>query len=123
MPLDAPLEADVSIKAGDIGFIKIGDPVQLKLDAYRYMQHGTAKGVIKTISEGSFTTDDNNVPVAPYFKVRVAIKEVQLRNVPQDFRLIPGMTLAGDIMVGRRTILSYLVEGGLRTGSEAMREP
>jgi HlyD family secretion protein len=79
--------------------------------------------VIKTISEGSFTTDDNNTPVEPYFKVRVTIKEVHLRNVPPDFRLIPGMTLAGDIMVGRRTILSYLVEGGLRTGSEAMREP
>src|SRR3984957_11999509 len=123
VPLDAPVEADVNVSARDIGFIKIGDPVQLKLDAYRFMQHGTAKGVIKTISEGSFTTDDNNTPVEPYFKVRVTIKEVHLRNVPPDFRLIPGMTLAGDIMVGRRTILSYLVEGGLRTGSEAMREP
>jgi HlyD family type I secretion membrane fusion protein len=123
VPLDAPVEADVNVNARDIGFIKIGDPVQLKLDAYRFMQHGTAKGVIKTISEGSFTTDDNNTPVEPYFKVRVNIKEVHLRNVPPDFRLIPGMTLSGDIMVGRRTILSYLVEGGLRTGSEAMREP
>jgi multidrug efflux pump subunit AcrA (membrane-fusion protein) len=111
------------VAARDIGFIKIGDKVQLKLDAYRYMQHGMAQGVIKTISEGSFTTDDNNVPVAPYFKVRVAITAVHLRNVPADFRLIPGMTLVGDILVGRRTILSYLVEGGLRTGSEAMREP
>jgi HlyD family type I secretion membrane fusion protein len=123
VPLDAPVEADVNVSARDIGFIKIGDPVQIKLDAYRYMQHGTAKGVIKTISEGSFTTDDNNTPAEPYFKVRVNIKEVHLRNVPTDFRLIPGMTLAGDIMVGQRTILSYLVEGGLRTGSEAMREP
>ena len=123
VPIDAPQEADVNVDARDIGFIKAGDPVQLKLDAYRFMQHGTAKGRIKTISEGSFTTDDNNTPVPPYFKVRVAITDTHLRNVPQDFRLIPGMTLTGDIMVGRRTILSYLVEGGLRTGSEAMREP
>ncbi len=113
----------MNVPAGDIGFIKVNDPVQLKLDAYRFMQHGTAKGVIKSISEGSFTTDDNNVPVSPYFKVRVSITEVHLINVPADFRLIPGMTLTGDIMVGRRTILSYLVEGALRTGSEAMREP
>jgi HlyD family secretion protein len=87
------------------------------------MRHGTAKGAIKAISEGSFTTDENNTPVNPYFKVRVSIKEVHLRNVPPDFRLIPGMTLVGDIMVGKRTLLSYLVEGALRTGSEAMREP
>jgi HlyD family type I secretion membrane fusion protein len=123
VPLDGALEADVRIPADDLGFIKVGDPVQIKLDAYRFMRHGTGKGVIKTISEGSFTTDDNNQPTPPYFKVRVAIKEVHLRDVPQDFRLIPGMTLVGDIMVGKRTILSYLVEGALRTGSEAMREP
>lgn len=123
VPLDAPLEADVIISTSDIGFIKVGDPVRIKLDAYRFLQHGTAKGVIKTISEGSFTTDENNTPVPAYFKVGVAIKEVGLHNVPADFRLIPGMTLTGDILVGRRTILSYLIEGGLRTGSEAMREP
>jgi hemolysin D len=123
VPLVGLVEADVNVQATDIGFIKAGDPVQLKLDAYRFMQHGTAKGVIKTISEGSFTTDDNNQPVPAYFKVRVRITEVHLRNVPADFRLIPGMTLTGDIMVGRRTILSYLVEGAMRTGSEAMREP
>lgn len=123
VPMNGPVEADVNVQAADIGFIKTGDPVQLKLDAYRYIQHGTAKGIIKTISDGSFTTDDNNQPVPAYFKVRVRITEVHLRNVPPDFRLIPGMTLTGDIMVGRRTILSYVVEGALRTGSEAMREP
>ena len=123
VPLDAAVEADVNVNAVDIGFIKVGDPVQLKLDAYRFMQHGTARGKIKSISEGSFTLDENNVPVEPYFKVTIAVTEVHLRNVPTDFRLIPGMTLMGDIMVGRRTILSYLVEGALRTGSEAMREP
>jgi HlyD family type I secretion membrane fusion protein len=123
VPLDAAMEANVNVAAGDIGFISVGDVVQLKLDAYRFMRHGTAKGVIKAISEGSFTTDENNTPVNPYFKVRVSIEEVHLRNVPADFRLIPGMTLVGDIMVGKRTLLSYLVEGALRTGSEAMREP
>jgi hypothetical protein len=33
------------------------------------------------------------------------------------------MTLTADVLVGKRTIMSYIVEGGLRTGSEAMREP
>jgi hemolysin D len=123
VPLDTAMEANVNVTAGDIGFISVGDVVQLKLDAYQFMRHGTAKGVIKAISEGSFTTDENNTPVNPYFKVRISIKEVHLRNVPANFRLIPGMTLVGDIMVGKRTLLSYLVEGALRTSSEAMREP
>jgi len=123
VPLDAPVEAVLHIDAADIGFIAVGDPVQLKLDAYSYMRHGTAKGVVKIISEGSFSTDDNNMAARPYFKVRVTITDLHLRNVPEDFRLIPGMTIIGDIMIGKRTILSYLVEGAMRTGSEAMREP
>jgi hemolysin D len=123
VPLNAPVEADINVNATDIGFIAVGDPVHLKLDAYPFLRHGMAQGVVKTISEGSFSVDDNSQPVKPYFKVRVTVKDVHLRNVPRDFRLIPGMTIVGDIMVGRRTILSYLVEGALRTGSEAMREP
>jgi hypothetical protein len=37
--------------------------------------------------------------------------------------LLPGDTLTGDVMVGSRTIMSYLVEGVLSTTSRAMREP
>jgi hemolysin D len=135
-PLNAPLEASVDIDADDIGFVRVGDPVEIKLDAYRYMAHGMAKGVVKTISEGSFTTnEDSSIPhqtpsegttlstVSPFFKARVELTDVHLRNVPANFRLIPGDTLTADIVVGHRTILSYLVEGALRIGSEAMREP
>jgi hemolysin D len=123
VPLDGPVEAEIEIPNRDVGFIKVGDPVQVKLDAYPFMRHGTAKGVITTISEGSFTVGDDQQARAPFFKARVRIQDATLRNVPANFRLIPGMTVQGDVLVGHRTILSYLVEGGLRTGSEAMREP
>lgn len=123
VPLDVPVEADINVLTQDVSFIRVGDPVTLKLNAYPFIRHGTASGMIKSISEGSFTVDDNNTPVPPYFKIKVAVTRLHLHNVPPDFRLIPGMTLTGDITVGRRTILSYLIEGALRTGSEAMREP
>lgn len=123
VPLTATLQAEVAVPSSDIGFIQPGDTVRLKLDAYSFVRHGTVTGMIKTISEGSFTHDETtNTQVAPYFKVTVEVRELALRNVPESFRLIPGMTLQADILVGQRTILSYLVEGALRTGSEAMRE-
>jgi hemolysin D len=122
-PLDAPVEAELDIATTDIGFIAVGDPVQLKLDSYSFVLYGMAKGVVTTISEGSFSTDANNTPVAPYFKVRAKVTKLELHDIPPDFRLVPGMTLAGDVMVGKRTIMSYLTETLLREGSEAMREP
>ena len=123
VPIDGALEADVEIDTSDIGFIKVGDPAEIKLDAYPYMRHGTAHGEIKTISEGSFVQGENQEVRSPYFKARVVMDDVHLRDVPASFRLIPGMTLAADIMIGKRSIMSYLVDGALRTGSEAMREP
>jgi HlyD family type I secretion membrane fusion protein len=123
-PLNAPVEAEIWIPTMDSSFIRIGDPVTLKMDAYSYIRHGTVSGVVKSISEGSFTTDNNGQPTqSPYFKIRVAIKKINLYNVAHDFRLVPGDTLTGDVLVGRRTLLNYLLEGVLRTGAEAMREP
>jgi HlyD family type I secretion membrane fusion protein len=122
-PLGGALEAEVQVNAKDVGFIRAGDQVRVKLDAFRFTSHGAAKGVIKTISDGTFTDAGDGRIRSPYYKVRVALTDVRLRNVPANFRLIPGMTVEGDILIGGRTILSYLLEGALRTGSEAMREP
>ena len=111
------------MRSRDIGFRQRGDKVTIKLDAYDFLRHGTAQGIITSVSEGSFSQDSRGAPTDPYFKVRVRIDEAKLNNVPQDFRLIPGMTLTGDIMVGKRTILSYLLTGAQRASAEAMREP
>jgi multidrug efflux pump subunit AcrA (membrane-fusion protein) len=123
MPVNAPLFADVYVLSSDVGFVRVGHEVRLKLDAYRYLEYGVAKGVVQSISENSFTLDDNNQPTAPYFKVHVRITSTKLRGVPKTFRLLPGDTFTGDVMVGQRTIMSYLVEGILKTTEEAMREP
>jgi hemolysin D len=122
-PMNAPVDAELDILTADIGFIRIGDPATLKIDAFPYIRFGTIKGVVRSISEASYATDINGLPVSPYFKVRVTIKEHQLRNVPKDYRLVPGMSLTGDILVGKRTIWSYMTENAMRMGIEAMREP
>lgn len=124
MPLNATLEVEVEIAGIDQGFVKPGDRVQVKLDAYRYVEHGMAKGVVKTISEDSFTKrEDQSQVQRPFYRARIELTDVSLRDVPADFRLVPGMPLVADIVVGERTIMSYLVEGALRNGSEGMREP
>lgn len=124
-PLNSPVEAEARISPRDVGFIRAGDPVKVKLDAFNFVEHGTVEGTIRWISEGSFTTDDrNNQPTSePYYKIRVALTDIALRNVPDSFRLIPGMTLTADVHIGTRSILMYMVSGAVRGASEGMREP
>ena len=122
-PLRSPVEAEVHIAARDIGFIRVGDTATLKLDAFNFVEHGTAEGKVKAISDGSFTLDDNGNPTEPYYKARIQIASLHLKDVPRGFRLIPGMTLTADILVGTRSVFMYLVHGMVRGVSEAMREP
>ena len=123
-PLRSPVEAEVQLSTHDVGFIRPGDPVKLKLDAFNYIEHGMADGTVRWISEGAFTLDDDNGQATkPYYKARIALTNISLRNVPDSFRLIPGMTLTADVHIGTRSVLMYVVRGALRGMNEAMREP
>src|SRR5262249_2158068 len=116
--------AEVKIEARDVGFIRPGDPVKLKFDAFHFVEHGTAEGKLRWISEGAFTNDEgSSQPTEPYYKARVELTKVDLRNVPEGFRMIPGMTVAGDVHIGTRSFLMYAVTGVLQGMGEAMREP
>jgi hemolysin D len=134
MPLNAPLEIDAQIDSQSSGFVRVGDPVTIKFDTYRFLEHGTGQGVVKTITMDSFTEETSQDTVTtstavskgtrtPYFDARIAIKALRLHDVPRNTRLVPGMTLQADIVVGKRTILWYLLGGAMRSGAEAMHEP
>jgi hemolysin D len=122
-PLHSSVEAEVHIATRDIGFVRPGDRATLKLDAFNFVEHGTAPGSVRWISEGAFTQDDDGRPVDPYYKARIAVTEVKLTAVPDSFRLVPGMTLTADINVGSRSVFMYLLRGVIRGANEAMREP
>jgi hemolysin D len=122
-PLRSPLEAEVHVLARDIGFIRVGDRTTIKLDAYNFVDHGTVEGKIRAISEGAFTEDDTAGGTAkqPYYKVFVTLDPISLRDVPPDFRLLPGITLTADIHIGTRSLFDYLFSGVLRGYGGPMR--
>jgi HlyD family secretion protein len=124
MPVDTKLEAEIRISSRDIGFIRAGDPCTMKIDAFNAAEHGTAEGKVRWISEGAFTTDEDGKPLDyTYYKARCSVESSNFKDVPNNFRLIPGMTLAGDISVGTRSVGMYLLGGMLKGIREAMREP
>lgn len=121
--LDAPIEAEITIGASQIGFVRAGDLVTMKVDAFNFVEHGFAEGHLIWISEGSFSVNEEGQPVEPFYKARVAIDKLKFMRVPVGFRLIPGMTLSADIHIGDRSLFSYVLTGAARGLSGAMREP
>jgi membrane fusion protein, hemolysin D len=122
-PLHSPVEAEAHIATREIGFVRPGDSATLKLDPFNFVEHGTASGYVRWVSEGAFSQDDNGNAVESYYKARIALTDVKLYGVPGSFRLVPGMTLTADINVGSRSVFMYVLKGVIRTVNEAMREP
>lgn len=118
VPLNAPVEAEVQISPSDIGFLALDAPVRIKLDAYPYVKHGTVEGTVAALGNDT-TRDQTQSNAQPHYLGRVRILKTDLIKTPENFRLIPGMTLTGEILIGKRTVLTYLLYpliGTLDTG-------
>jgi len=134
VPADAQLEIETNIVGGSSGFVRVGDPVAVKFDTFPYSQYGMAHGTVQTLSPDSFSAqeqarDPNSSSTVlpsssePFYRARISLDQIALRNVPPGFTVTPGMPVTADVKVGNRTVLKYLLGVMLPIGQEAMREP
>lgn len=124
VPLNTKLEVEVQINSVDVGYIKPGHPVHLKLDAFPFQRHGTLDGKVTSLSEDAFKRDTSQRGGADaYYLARIAMDKPQLKNMQSGTRLLPGMTLNAEIVVGERSVMSYLAWPLTKGMDEAIREP
>jgi HlyD family secretion protein len=125
VPLGSELEAEVKIDALDIGYIKLNDATHLKLDAFPFQKHGGLRGKVRTLSEDAFKRDGGAMGqgLDAYYLSRISLGSEALRNMSDKMRLLPGMTLSAEIVVGKRTVMSYLLWPLTKAMNESLREP
>ncbi len=127
VPLDVPLEAEVSVSSLDIARIADGMDARIKLDAYPFQKYGTASGSVRVISRDTFEPTQQEVTAGqsplPFFRARVALSGTRLEVPDETVRLLPGMTVSAEIKVGRRTIISYILYPLVKGLDSALREP
>jgi hemolysin D len=127
VPRDVPLQAEVNVDGKDIGQVAVGQSVRLKFDAFPFQKYGTASGVVRVISEGSFApeakgdTPHHSTPL--YYRILVDLTDVRLRSLPEHFQMLPGMTVTAEMKVGKRRVISYFLYPLLRGLDESIREP
>ncbi|HEX5345445.1 MAG TPA: HlyD family type I secretion periplasmic adaptor subunit [Duganella sp.] len=123
VPLGAELEAEVQIDSMDVGFIKPGAAVHLKVDAFNFQEHGMLEGKVRFISQDSFKRDaaDKGSGLDQYYLSRIPYTG-KLHNT-KGAQLMPGMTVTAEVVVGHRTVMSYLLFPLTRAMNESIREP
>lgn len=102
----ATLEAEVHILPRDIGFVKEGQPVNLRVTSYDYSRFGFVKGTLKRVGASSIVAEDK----ASYYKGLVQLERPYVGDVPGRNLLQPGMKVEAQILTGEKTLLAYLVK-------------
>jgi HlyD family secretion protein len=123
VPLGAELEAEVQIDSLDVGYVKTGDAVHVKFDAFPFQKHSTLDGELRTISEDAFRNEQGGSGMDAYYKARVRLKTLRLKRMPENAKLLPGMTVTAEIVVGKRSVISYLLWPLRKASDEAISEP
>lgn len=132
VPQGTVLEAQVDVSSRDIGRIRTGDSARIKFDAFPFQRHDTLPGEVRVISENAFDRtsaeqllrpEPGQEPTEAFYRCRIRLLATELRNVPEGFRLIPGMKVRAEIKVGTRSVISYFLYPVIRALDEGLREP
>ena len=135
VPQGEQLYADVNIKNDDVGFVQVGQSVQVKLAAYPFQKYGMLTGKVIRISadaneskpqvasNSNSSGDASALATSATYKARVKLDQ-QVLSDPHGMALTitPGMQVVAEINQGKRTVMEYLLSPVQKAVKEAGRE-
>ncbi|WP_417700908.1 HlyD family type I secretion periplasmic adaptor subunit [Pseudophaeobacter sp.] len=104
VPRDVSLRFEGAITPRDVGFVTVGQPVRLKIDAFDFSGFGALEGRVSEVSPTTVTDDHG----ASHYEVLIELPRSFFGDDPQRFTLLPGMTGEADITTGSKTVFAYL---------------
>lgn len=132
VPKDDLLRAEVWVSNQDIGFVRQGQPVKVKLAAFPFQKYGMVEGTVEHVSadaaDGNAQGQQNGAAekgakVAPLtYRALVALNAMQLEQDNERLTLTAGMQASAEILLGRRSVLEYLLSPVQKAWHEAGRE-
>ena len=99
------LQAEVSVTPTGTGRIQPGQTVRLLYDAFPYQRFGIKHGTVRWVSPASVTVKDQHV-----FRVLADLDERSVTVKGETRPFLAGMGGRADVVVGRRSLISYAFE-------------
>lgn len=116
-PSESPLAVEARVRPDDRASLRAGLSARVVVGAYDYTVYGALEGRVMEVSADTLT-DERGVR---YYRVVVETNRATGRLANEV--LLPGMTARADVILGQRSVMSYLLSPLLRFGQNALREP
>lgn len=122
VPLEDDLVIQAKVSPADIAFLKPGQDVAVKIDAYDYTVYGELSGKLTYISADTLS-EDLRQGEQPYYRAQVRTVGRQFSGRPDEkLEIQPGMTATIEVKTGQRTVLQYLTKPVIKTLSQSLGE-
>ena len=131
VPEGDKLVAEVWVSNQDVGFIRPGQNAKLKLVTFQFQKYGMIEGKVLHVNADATEAPSPNVkqdvgrerPMGPLsFRALVDLASQQLSADGERYALQPGMQVAGEIHLGTRSVLEYVLSPVQKAFHEAGRE-
>ena len=129
------ISVEAFVQNKDIGFIKVGQRVAIKLEAFNFTDYGLIDGVVENISRDAIDQgqqavrsqrDPNARPIHSGLvyatKIRFVCDSSESEWSPLCDKVQPGMAVQAEIKTGKRRIIQYLLSPISKAMDEAGRE-
>ncbi|WP_447469034.1 HlyD family secretion protein [Vibrio harveyi] len=100
-----------------IGFMKVGQKVRLRFDAFPYEKFGVQTGTITSVSKSSVAPEMlanrrliNSNEVEGLYQVKVEMEKPTITVYGKEERLVSGMTVTADVELDTRKIYEWILE-------------
>ena len=118
VPLDDTLLIETRIKPQDIAFLRHHQKALVKVSAFDFSIYGGLDGKIETISSDTHEDEFKN----QYYNVMVRTEKNYLSSTKGELHIIPGMMTTTDVIIGKKTVLDYLLKPFNKAKEKALRE-
>lgn len=117
VPSDAELVVDAQVLNRDAGFVRTGQPVTVKLEAFPFTRYGTLEGRLAWISRDAVQDEK----LGPVYQARVLVTPAT-GDAAHGVRVSPGLQATAEIRTDDRRVIDYLLSPLERRLDEAGRE-
>lgn len=121
-PTESGQVIEAKINPSDIGELKVGLPVSVKLDAFDFSVYGMLNGNLSHISSDTLTESGANGSLQTYYRIQVELAPMPVSDRFKPTDLKPGMTASLDIRTRSRSVWQYLSKPIQKAFSGALHE-
>jgi membrane fusion protein, hemolysin D len=118
VPQDHPVEVEAQVENKDVGFVREGQPVEIKVETFVFTLYGTIPGKVLSVSDDAAPIEK----VGLVYPTRVSMDRSTIQVDGKQVNLSPGMAVTVEIKTGKRRLIEFLLSPLLKSVKESLRE-